>query len=305
MQVTCIGGACVDRSYRVQGIAVPGSSNPAVRALPLFGGVARNVSENLARLGIQTALLAAVGDDAPGEVMLAELRSAGVNVDLVKKIGGASDEYAAILEHGELALGAADMRAAESLTVDDLDRHWETVAGSAWFFADCNVSAEVLQACAARRSIAHYRLAVDAVSVPKAQRLPSRLDSIDALFINEGEASSYLGAQSSASPEDLAKALLECGAQAVVLTCGGRGVTCGDATALTHIPAVPAQRVSATGAGDALVAGTLWRLIAGDTLAGAALAGAQLAALTLETDRSVRADLSPALLDSRIASGAR
>jgi pseudouridine kinase len=304
MQVTCIGGACVDRSYRVQGIVVPGSSNPAARALPLFGGVARNVSENLARLNLEAALLTVIGDDPQGETMLEELRAAGVNVDLVKTIEGSTDEYAAILERGELVLGAADMRAIESLSVAELDRRWETVAGSEWVFVDCNVSEEVLRACLSRRSIARYRLAVDAVSAPKARRMAARLDPIDLLFINEGEACSYLSLGGGA-PEELAAALLARGAQSVVLTGGERGMICGDAAGLTHVPAIPAVRVSATGAGDALVAGTLWRLFAGDALPDAARRGAELAALTLETERSVRADLSPELLDRQIAARTR
>lgn len=295
MQVTCIGGACVDRSYRVQGVAVAGSSNPAERVQPLFGGVARNVSENLARLGIETALLGVAGGDAAGRTMLAELRGAGVNVNAVKIQDGPCDEYAAILERGELVFGAADMRAIESLSVADLDTHWERVAGSDWVFVDCNVAETVLHACMARRSIARYRLAVDAVSAPKARRLPARLEAIDALFINEGEACSYLNV-SGGAPEELASKLLACGAQSVILTGGDRGMICAGAATLTHVPAIPATRVSATGAGDALVAGTLWRLIAGDRLQDAARAGAGLAALTLETERSVRADLSPALL---------
>ncbi len=297
MQVTCIGGACVDRSYRVQGNAVSGSSNPAIRALPLFGGVARNVSENLARLRIESALFTAVGDDALGQALLDELRVAGVNVDLVKIVEGSSDEYAAILERGDLVLGAADMRAIESLTIGDLDLRWETLAGSAWLFIDCNVSAGILQTCLSRRSIARYQLAIDAVSEPKARRLPGQLDPIDVLFINEGEARSYLDADASAPPEELASALLARGARSVVLTGGDRGMICGDPTVLMHIPAAMVHRVCATGAGDALVAGTLWRLIAGDGLRDAARTGAELAALTLQTDRSVRADLSPALLD--------
>ncbi len=301
MQVTCIGGACVDRSYRLQGNPVSGSSNPATRSLPLFGGVARNVSENLARLQIDSALFTVLGNDALGEAMLDELRAAGVNVDLVKIIEGFSDEYAAILERGELALGAADMRAIESLTLNDLDSRWEALAGSAWLFVDCNVSAGILQACLARRSIARYQLAIDAVSEPKAQRLPARLDPIDVLFINEGEACAYLDADGSAPPEEIAAALLARGARSVVLTGGDRGMICGDAAALMHIAAAPVHRICATGAGDALVAGTLWRLIAGDGLHDAARTGADLAALTLQTDRSVRADLSPALLDRQIA----
>lgn len=255
------------------------------------------MSENLARLGTEVALLTAVGRDASGKAMLGELRAAGVNLDLVKIVDGSTDEYAAILERGELALGAADMRAIESLTVPDLDDRWEPVSRSGWVFADCNVSAGLLLACFARRSIARYRLAVDAVSEPKARHLPARLDALDVLFINEGEASAYLGAGRDAPSEELAAALLARGARSVVLTCGDRGAICADDTALTRIPAASVEHVCATGAGDALAAGTLWRLIAGDGLHDAARTGVELAALTLQTDRSVRADLSPALLD--------
>ena len=300
MQVTCIGGACVDRSYRVQSAIVVGSSNSAERMPPLFGGVARNVSENLGRLHIETALLTVTGSDDLGAAMLDELHAACVNVALVKKIEGASDEYAAILERGELVFGAADMRAIESLTVGDLDSRWEKIAGSGWLFVDCNVPAAILETCAARRSIAQYKLAVDAVSDPKAAKLPARLDAIDLLFINEGEARSYLGAGSEKGAGELAGALVKRGAQSVVLTLGERGAICSARGSTIAIPAAGATRISATGAGDALVAGTLWASIAGEPLAEAVRTGAELAALTLESERSVRADLSPALLEARL-----
>lgn len=300
MQVTCIGGACVDRSYRVQNAIVVGSSNPAERMPALFGGVARNVSENLGRLHIETALLTVTGSDDLGAAMLDELHAAGVNVALVKKIDGASDEYAAILERGELVFGAADMRAIESLTVGDLDSRWETIAGSAWLFVDCNVPGTILETCAARRSITRYKLAVDAVSDPKAAKLPLRLDAIDMLFINEGEARSYLGNGSAAGAGELAEMLLKRGARSVVLTLGARGVICAEPGSTTAIPASRATRVSATGAGDALVAGTLWGAIAGERLHDAVRIGSELAALTLESERSVRADLSLALLEARL-----
>ncbi len=52
----CIGGAAVDRSFRLVGPAVLGTSNIASSDSGL-GGVARNVAESLARLGARTALL--------------------------------------------------------------------------------------------------------------------------------------------------------------------------------------------------------------------------------------------------------
>ncbi len=48
--VVCVGGAVVDLLLRLQATAVLGSSNPA-DGLSTAGGVARNVAENLVRLG--------------------------------------------------------------------------------------------------------------------------------------------------------------------------------------------------------------------------------------------------------------
>jgi sugar/nucleoside kinase (ribokinase family) len=52
-----------------------------------------------------------------------------------------------------------------------------------------------------------------------------------------------------------------------------------------------------TGAGDSLVAGTLFGLSQGRSLSEAVGLGLHLAKLTVETDGSVRQDLSPALLE--------
>ena len=295
MQVACIGGACVDRSYTVRG-AVLGSSNPAERARH-FGGVARNVCENLARLGVDAALVSAASGDEDGRAMLAELRSCGARVDLIKT-SERCDEYAAVLDRGALVIGAADMRAIESFSLEDLRLRWKPISSASFVFVDCNVRAEVLHALMKERAGAEYRLAVDAVSEPKARNLPASLDGIDVLFINEGEAAAYL--MRTAADDQAVAALLARGARAIVLTCGERGTLCGDETGVSMIPAPSARRVSATGAGDALAAGTLWRLLAGERLRDAVRAGTELAALTLESARSVRADLSAELIAGRL-----
>ena len=55
-RLTCVGGAVVDRKYHLLRPAVAGTSNPA-RAVTGFGGVARNVAETLARLGVAVSLV--------------------------------------------------------------------------------------------------------------------------------------------------------------------------------------------------------------------------------------------------------
>ncbi|HLE52835.1 MAG TPA: PfkB family carbohydrate kinase, partial [Anaerolineales bacterium] len=77
--VLVIGGAGVDLVGRLTGELRAGTSNPA-NIRTSFGGVARNVAENLARLGRSVKLITAIGDDQLGERLLAQAASAGVDV---------------------------------------------------------------------------------------------------------------------------------------------------------------------------------------------------------------------------------
>ena len=60
--VIVIGGSGVDLIGRLHGKLRAGTSNPA-NIRTSFGGVARNVAENLSRLGQRVSLVTAVGDD--------------------------------------------------------------------------------------------------------------------------------------------------------------------------------------------------------------------------------------------------
>ncbi len=94
----CIGGAMIDRKYELHGPLIAATSNPGV-VRTSHGGVARNIAENLARLGADVALAAAIGDDDGGRSILSAL--AGVGVDtraMIVMAGEATAEYAAVLE---------------------------------------------------------------------------------------------------------------------------------------------------------------------------------------------------------------
>jgi pseudouridine kinase len=137
------------------------------------------------------------------------------------------------------------------------------------------------------------------VSTPKADRLPRDLTGVDLLVLNRDEAAAWL-ADPEVSAQRAVARLLAAGAGAVGLTQGAAGVLLGSADGVATVPAASADPVDVTGAGDALIAGTIHRLIAGDRLVAAMRAGTVLAAMTVETDHSVRPDLSAALFDDRI-----
>jgi pseudouridine kinase len=299
--VVCIGGMVADRGVRLHAAAVPGTSNPAsVVASP--GGVARNVAENLARLGHRPALVSVIGDDTVGTSLVSGVRAVGIDTRAVRTVpGDVTAEYLAILEpDGELVLGIAVMGVLDALEPADVDNAWPAGPG-AWVVLDCNPRAEVLAHALDRaRGSGTTRLVVVAVSAPKVTRLPGDLTGVDLFFCTRDEAETWLaGTGRAGSPGDgpaddatLVAALRGAGARAVVLTLGAAGAVAADDAGVVHVPGEQVPVVDVTGGGDALVAGTVSALTRGESLASALRHGTRLAALTVAVQGAVRADLA-------------
>ena len=115
--VLVIGAASLDRKGRVAGTIVPGVSNAGIVRRSL-GGVARNVAENLARLGVKVSLMTAVGDDPAGQEVWREARNSGIDTSLSLIVdGGRTGAYLAVLDSaGALHVAVDDMAVMEALT---------------------------------------------------------------------------------------------------------------------------------------------------------------------------------------------
>ncbi|MBN9889891.1 carbohydrate kinase [Salipiger abyssi] len=301
-RVVCIGGAVLDRKFRARQPLVRGTSNPA-EGFHSYGGVARNVVENLALLGHETSFLSVVGDDETGRHLLGHLRNRGVDVSQVaQSMRRSTAEYCAILSpEGDLDLGIADMEIFEELTPDRLDRAWSHIVSATLVFSDCNPPMEAIAALIERSRGTRFQLAIDPVSTHKAQRLPRDLNGIAMLFMNVDEANGYLGrayTPDRAGASAAATELRDRGAAGVVVSAGTDGLTVADENGVAVVPAVPAHPVEVTGAGDAMIAGTLHSVLAGAALPEASRTGSLLAALTVETATTVRADLSAQFLET-------
>ena len=106
--VLCIGGANLDRKLRLSEPLRMGTSNPVMSEVSP-GGVARNVAENLARLGCKVRLLSTFSDDLEGNWLLDHLNSAGVDVSPSFIVPGRkSGSYTALQDaQGEMLLAMA------------------------------------------------------------------------------------------------------------------------------------------------------------------------------------------------------
>ncbi|MDG9690592.1 ribokinase [Streptomyces mutabilis] len=240
------------------------------------GGKGANQAVAAARLGARTALLARVGDDDYGRLLLDSQRAAGVDTVGVL-VGGAPTGVALITvdpsgdnsivvspgANGRLAPG--DVRAAASLF------HASRVV-STQLEVPLETVVEVV------RSLAPGSRFVLNPSPPRP--LPQEvLAACDPLIVNEHEAKVILGDSCvSDRPEDWARILLAKGPRSVVVTLGAEGALVASGAEVTRVPSVKVDAVDTTGAGDAFTAALAWRLGTGESLADAAAYAARVGA---------------------------
>lgn len=290
MTVVCIGSINVDEILTLAAPLAMGSSNPASRRVAR-GGVARNVAENLARLGVPTTLIGLVGDDREGHDIVEGTAATGATLRVDVLPDAETGRYVAVVEPtGSLGLGVAAMAIHERMTPAWLAGKAAEIDAADWVFADANLPAASLAWLAARAP----RLAVDAVSLAKAPRLPA---GADLLFCNHDEAALLAGSDGDVAA--LATAL-RARAAAAVVSDGSGGVGWATARASGTLPAPATTCVDETGAGDALVAGTLYGLRERADLAGACGFGVRAAALTVAV-KGPCADLTVAALREAVA----
>ncbi|MFE1315398.1 ribokinase [Streptomyces sp. NPDC058755] len=240
------------------------------------GGKGANQAVAAARLGARTALLARVGDDAHGRLLLDSQRAAGVDPVGVL-VGGAptgvalitvdpSGDNSIVVSPGANArLTPADVRAAISLLL-------ASRVVSAQLEIPLETVVEVV------RHLAEGSRFVLNPSPPRP--LPTEvLAACDPLIVNEHEARVLLGDPGvSEEPEDWARLLLAKGPRSVVVTLGAQGALVADSSGVTRVPSVKVAAVDTTGAGDAFTAALAWKLGSGSTLAEAAAYAARVGA---------------------------
>ena len=289
--VLCLGGANLDRKLRSHTALKMGTSNPA-RQDESFGGVARNIAENLARMSAPVALITAIGDDSSGKALLAQAEAAGIDTRGTLHLAGVcSGTYTAVLdERGEMMLALADMSLYDALTPEFMASRQPQRAGAALTVADMNLPRATFCALLADCAREAQPLVLVAVSQPKMAHLPDDLTGLRLLILNQGELE-VRAARSLPTDADLlvaCRALQAQGVQDVIVTRGSTGVLYTSNGGVAKLAAPQAQIVDVTGAGDAFAAAVCWSLFHGsEDLALACRRGMRLSSMTLECEETV------------------
>ncbi len=294
-RVLVIGSAGIDVKGRPLREPLPGTSNPGHIRLSVGGG-ARNIAENLARLGVKTTLLAAVGGDSYGRMVLERSAFGGVDVSHVVIDDRASSAfYLAVLNvDGSLSLSIDDMRIISRLDRDFLYSKRNLFRTAQMVAVDANLSPTALTAVFRLSRRYGVPVCANPVSVSLAAKLKRRLKDCSVITPNRREAQVLAGVPitSVATASKAAHRLVAAGVGLAVIAMGADGVVFATSSDSGHVPAAAVDVVDSTGAGDSLTATIVYGLINGFPVDEAVRLGVSAAALTLASPETVSPDLN-------------
>ncbi|TNC27644.1 carbohydrate kinase family protein [Amycolatopsis alkalitolerans] len=278
MKVIVVGDAGLDVVARHEQAIVHGGDSRAKVRLE-GGGAGANTALWLAATGMDTTLLARVGDDAGGRLIRSELEAAGVRCAFAVDSEAATCCVVVLVDGDGQRSMLPDRGANARFRAEDVDP--AVLAGAAhlhlsgYVLLDPSSRPGGLAALTIARE-AGLTTSVDPQSAALLNDPPGFLDDVrgvDLLLPNTDELVALTG---SADPAAARKLLDTVGAVAV--TAGPDGASWVDGDGVVSVPAEEAECVDSTGAGDAFDAGVLSARLAGTSTVDALRAGTRLGA---------------------------
>ncbi|MEU9122344.1 ribokinase [Streptomyces sp. NPDC048506] len=268
--VLVVGSANADLTVRVERRPGAGETVLGTDLVESAGGKGANQAAAAARIGGRTALLARVGGDAYGELLLHAQREAGTDVTPVIVDEAARTGTAMIIvdPDGDNSI-VVSPGANAALTPQDVAAAKDTIAASSVVSLQLEIPLESVRAAAAAAEEAGTRVVLNPSPAPATALPPELLAVADPLVVNEHEARQLSG-RADGTPAEWAQALRDQGARSVVVTLGGDGALVLDDSGAGEIPGVRVRAVDTTGAGDAFTGALATRLARGDALPEAA-----------------------------------
>jgi pseudouridine kinase len=281
--VVIFGGANIDSKWRAHHKIYEGSSSSGEKS-EYFGGVARNIAEALARMGILCRLVSRVGNDEHGRAMVSHLQALSVDTEFVSYSERfPTANYCAFFHpSGDVHTALVDLRIYDECCDEYFRACIPQCGTSKVAVLDTDLPKTALSFLASSLS---QELWVSVTCVPAVVKLIPMLHHIDVLFLNHRELSLLC-------PTELAFCdqiawLHKQGVGVLVVTKGEEGAHLLQHGKHVHVPAIPTTVIDVTGAGDALMAGCLAGYLHGLPLADSLAIGMKAASLTLETKYSV------------------
>ncbi|NCN07464.1 carbohydrate kinase family protein [Candidatus Falkowbacteria bacterium] len=214
-----------------------------------YGGGAANSSVSLAKLGLKVGVIAKVGLDDNGQKVLANLKSQGVNSDLIKIDKNKATAFSMILtvkgadnEHIIFAhRGASDGLAAKDLSLNKFKTDWFYISSLPKIGWEGIIDAIV-------KTGSQIAWNPGSAQLKRTSRLKKYLPKVKLLFLNKDEALEFKKLKNT---KGLIKYIQGLGPEVVVITDGATGAYAYDGKKYYFMKASKVKSADTVGIGDA------------------------------------------------------
>lgn len=222
-----------------------------------YGGVCRNIAENMARVGTNIKFISIVGNDEKGRNILQHAESLGIDTkDSLIASGESTPTYMAIMnEYGEMESAIVDMGITDKISEEFIDSKEDIIINSEYMVLGAD-NPEIMEYILTKYQ-GRTKFILDPVSSARVQKITHLIKYFYTIKPNRIEAEVLCGFKIE-SIEDVRKAgkcLLDYGVKHVFISLDAEGIYYNNGQEEGIIKANQVPVVNVTGAGDSCVAG--------------------------------------------------
>lgn len=295
-----IGGANID----IQGITktdIRLNDSNIGKITYSYGGVGRNIADNLAQLGHPIYFITVFSKDAFGQQLMDNCHKRKIDISLsIISETAASSTYLAILDDNhDMLVGVADMDILKLLNEHHINELLLKIDKNDMVVLDTNLEKQIINHILTSVSCPVF---VDPISTTKAEKLRDELKHITMLKPNRLEAESLCGFKiiDATTGYQALDFFLSHGIKEIVITLGKDGILASDNEEYlwAHIPIT--EIVCATGAGDAFIAGYIDGYKRKEAIRQRIIRASVMSELTLATQKTVSDDIDVDMINEMI-----
>lgn len=280
--VIVVGSLNMDLVVRAPRIPRPGETVLGSDFKQVPGGKGGNQADAAAKLGAETAMIGAVGNDSMGDQLVHSLKKDGVNVDMVLVKENLSTGVAAIVveDSGNNAITVAP-GANSGLTPEDLEGMEKVFERAKVMLVQLETPLDTVKAAL---RMAREKKVTTILNPAPANELDSEtLSLVDILTPNESELELLSGMDTDTieKVEAAGRSLLKKGVSKLIVTLGSQGSLHIDKDSARLLPAYHVKAVDTTAAGDSFNAALAVSIAKGESMEDALEFATKVGAMTV------------------------
>ena len=293
MAIVVIGAIFVDVKGFPTDLYLPTGRNAGDIEI-VYGGVGRNVAEDIANVELRPTFISAVDESAQGEEVLRKLRNHKINTDYIRAVPNGMGMWLAVFDNAGDLVGSISKRPELEVIKDILDERGEEIIRSAESIViEVDIGKDIVKRVldlAEKYQKPVYGVVSNMLLATERRDLLQRMDCF---VCNQQEAGLLFVADfAEMTPEelceDIALRLDSANIPSIVVTMGSKGAVYANRNGERGF--YPAEHVKVrdtTGAGDAFCAGVAIGLTYGKNMQEAVEIGTRLAASVIKVSENV------------------